>query len=105
MFSSRAESIPYLFASLTRERHFLRVVCVWTHVLRNTDVLTLEEGDWDLELSPLSICSSFGDMVTSGTGVNSTSWNDEGLERGIKSVEKGLFPSDTRLFGTEAPSF
>ena len=49
--------------------------------------------------------SSSSDMVTSGTGVNSTSWNDEGLERGIKSVEKGLFPSDTRLFGTEAPSF
>lgn len=81
------------------------MVCLWTHVFRNTDVLTLEEGDWDLELSPLSMRSSSSDMVTSGTGVNSTSWNDEGLERGIKSVEKGLFPSDTRLFGTEAPSF
>ena len=105
MFSSRAESISHSFASLTRERHFLRVICLWTHVFRNTDVLTLEEGDWDLELSPLSIRSSSSDMVTSGTGVNSTSWNDEGLERDIKSVEKGLFPSDTRLFGTEAPSF
>ena len=36
--------------------------------------------------------------------MSSTSWNDEGLERGLKSGDKGLFPSETRRFGTEAPS-
>ena len=66
--------------------------------------LTLEVGDGDLELSPLALSSSCGDIVTSGTVVSSASWNDEGLERIMKSDDRGLFPSDTRRFGLGAAS-
>lgn len=66
--------------------------------------LTLEVGDGDLELSSLALSSSYGDIVTSGTVVNSASWNDEGLERIVKSADRGLFPSDTRRFGMDAAS-
>lgn len=65
----------------------------------------LEEGDADLELSSLSTHSSSGAVVTSGTGVSSTSWNEEGLERGTKSGDVGLFPSDVRRFAKEGLSF
>lgn len=61
--------------------------------------LTLEVGDGDLELPSLALSSSCGDIVTSGTVVSSASWNDEGLERIMKSDDRGLFPSDTRRFG------
>ena len=61
-------------------------------------------GDGDLELSSLALSSSYGDIVTSGTVVSSASWNDEGLERIIKSDDRGLFPSETRRFGMDAAS-
>ena len=61
-------------------------------------------GDGDLELASLSLSSSYGDIVTSGTVVSSASWNDEGLERVMKSDERGLFPSDTRRLGIDAAS-
>ena len=59
-------------------------------------------GDGDLELSSLALSPSYGDTVTSGTVVSSASWNDEGLERIMKSDDRGLFPSDTRRFGMES---
>lgn len=65
---------------------------------------TLEVGDGDLELSSLALFSSYGDTVTSGTVDSSVSWNDEGLERIMKSDDRGLFPSDTRRFGMDAAS-
>lgn len=61
-------------------------------------------GDGDLELSSLSFRSSSGEIVTSGTVVSSASWNDEGLERIVKSGDRGLFPSDTRRFGYDTAS-
>lgn len=66
--------------------------------------LTLEVGDGDLELSSLALFSSYGDTVTSGTVDSSASWNDEGLERIMKSDDRGLLPSDTRRFGMDAAS-
>lgn len=75
-----------------------------TEPVTDTSSLTLEVGDGDLELSSLALSSSYGDIVTSGTVVNSASWNDEGLERIVKSADRGLFPSDTRRFGMDAAS-
>ena len=61
-------------------------------------------GDGDLELSSLALSFSYGDIVTSGTVVSSVSWNEEGLERIMKSEDRGLFPSDTRRLGMDAAS-